>query len=80
MEENLEISKSLLLLMQSKFFLFLSLPLSEKKNRSTLLSLPPSLSLSLYVWGFSLSSKEGEFCAQQRERFYDLLKAFRLSL
>ena len=73
MEENLEISKSLLLLMQSKFFLFLSL--SEKKNRSA-----HTHSLSLYVWGFSLSSKEGAFCAQQRERLYDLLKAFRLSL
>ena len=58
MEENLEISKSLLL-MQSKFFLFLSL----------------SPSLSLYVWGFSLSSKEGAFCAheqRERERGYDI--------
>ena len=58
--------------------LSLSPSLRKEKQKHTTLSL--SLSLSLYVWGFSLSSKEGEFCAQQRERFYDLLKAFRLSL
>ena len=53
--------------------LSLSLSLRKEKQKRT-------LSLSLYVWGFSLSSKEGAFCAQQRERLYDLLKAFRLSL
>ena len=60
--------------------LSLSPSLRKEKQKHTTLSLSLPLSLSLYVWGFSLSSKEGEFCAQQRERFYDLLKAFRLSL
>ena len=66
MEENLEISKSLLLLMQSKFFLFLSLSLSEKKNRSTLLSLPPSL--SLFTFGVSLFRPKKVSFARNRER------------
>ena len=66
MEENLEISKSLLLLMQSKFFLFLSLPLSEKKNRSTLLSLSPSL--SLFTFGVSLFRPKKVSFARNRER------------
>ena len=75
MEENLEISKSLLL-RQSKFFLFLSLSLSEKKNRSTLsLSLP----LSLFTFGVSLFRPKVSF-ERNRERGYDLLKAFRISL
>ena len=77
MEENLEISKSLLL-RQSKFFLFFSfsLSLSEKKNRSTLsLSLP----LSLFTFGVSLFRPKVSF-ERNRERGYDLLKAFRISL
>jgi hypothetical protein len=55
-EENLEISKS-------KFFLSLSLSLSEKKKERR-------NSLSLFTFEvFSLSSKEGAFCAhEQRER------------
>ena len=60
MEENLEISKS-------KFFLSLSLSPKRKRNAETLSLF--SLFLSLYVCVFSLSSKEGAFCAhEQRER------------
>ena len=79
MEENLEISKSLLL-RQSKFFLFLSLSLSEKKNRSTL-SLSLSLSLSLRLrflsfvqrWVLSATERELMICSR---RFVSLFKKF----
>ena len=64
MEENLEISKSLLL-MQSKFFLSLSLSLSP--------------SLSLFTFAVSLFRPKVSF-ERNRERAYDLLKAFRISL
>ena len=62
MEENLEISKSLLL-MQSKFFLFLSL----------------SLPLSLFTFAVYIFRPKVSF-ERNRERAYDLLKAFRISL
>ena len=76
MEENLEISKSLLL-MQSKFFLFLSLSLSPKRKRNAeTLSLFP---LSLFTFGVSLFRPTVSF-ERDRERGYDLLEAFRISL
>jgi hypothetical protein len=78
MEENLEISKSLLL-MQSKFFLFLSLSLSlspKRKRNAEALSLFP---LSLFTFKVSLFRPTVSF-ERDRERGYDLLEAFRISL
>ena len=76
MEENLEISKSLLL-MQSKFFLFLSLSLRKEKETQKLYLF--SLSISLFTFKVSLFRPTVSF-ERDRERGYDLLEAFRISL
>ena len=78
MEENLEISKSLLL-MQSKFFLFLSLSLSLRKEKETQKLYLFSLSISLFTFKVSLFRPTVSF-ERDRERGYDLLEAFRISL
>ena len=74
MEENLEISKS-------KFFLSLSLSLRKEKGTQKLsLSFP---SLSLFTFEVSLfRPKKVRFARtnRERERGYDVLEAFRLSL
>ena len=72
MEENLEISKS-------KFFLSFSLSEKKKESRNSLSLFP----LSLFTFAFSLFRPKKvrfERTNRERERGYDLLEAFRISL
>ena len=71
MEENLEISKS-------KFFLSFSLSEKKKERRNSLSLFPLSLSLRLRFLSFV--QRRCVLSATERERGYDLRKAFRLSL
>ena len=73
MEENLEISKS-------KFFLSFSLSEKKKERRNSLSLFPLSLSLRLKFSLFRPKKVRFERTNRERERGYDLLKAFRLSL